>query len=135
MTAAGGGETVLLVEDETAVLMLMRRALERQGYRVLQASTPSEALDLWRSNRESIAILVTDMVLPLGTSGRQLAAQLRADRPDLKVLMVSGYSADFSGRDITQQADQYFLQKPFTPMRFIEIVRACLAGSDPSGNR
>jgi PAS domain S-box-containing protein len=135
ITAAHGGETVLLVEDETSVLMLMRRTLERQGYRVLPASAASEAFDVWRSNRESVHLLVTDMVLPLGVSGRELAAQLRADRPSLRVLIVSGYSADFSGKEFKHQAGQYFLQKPFTPTRFVETVRACLdsAEESPSG--
>jgi two-component system cell cycle sensor histidine kinase/response regulator CckA len=69
--------------------------------------------------------------LPLGTSGRDLATQLRAQRPGLKVLLVSGYSADFAGKEIKLEAGEHFLQKPFTPARLVESVRVCL--DSPSG--
>ena len=120
-----GAETVLLVEDETAVLKFMRVALERNGYRIVAASTAREALDAWRSNLD-IRLLVTDLVLPGGIGGRQLASTLTGERPDLRVLLVSGYSADWSGAEVRQQPGRYFLQKPFSSTRFVETVRACL---------
>ena len=122
---AGGSETVLLVEDEPAVLALMGTALERRGYRILKASTALEALEICQSHHD-VRLLVTDLVLPGGISGRELAANLCDEWPDLKVLLVSGYSADLSGMEIRQQPGRHFLQKPFTPDRFVESVRACL---------
>lgn len=120
-----GAETVLLVEDEIAVLKFMRVALERKGYRIVVASTAREALDAWRSNLD-IRLLVTDLVLPGGMGGRELASTLTEERPALRVLLVSGYSADLSGAEIRQRPGRYFLQKPFSSARFVEAVRACL---------
>lgn len=120
-----GAEKILLVEDEPAVLKFMRVALERKGYRIVQASTGREALDAWQSHRD-VRLLVTDLVLPGGMGGRELASTLTRERPEVKVLLVSGYSAEFSGVDVTQQPGRYFLQKPFSAVRFVEIVRACL---------
>jgi CheY-like chemotaxis protein len=123
--SAEGTETVLLVEDEPAVLNLMGTALERRGYRTLKASTALEAIDVCRS-RQDVRLLVTDLVLPGGIGGRDLAATLCEERPDLKVLLISGYSAEFSGMEIRQQPGRHFLQKPFTPALFVDRVRACL---------
>jgi DNA-binding NtrC family response regulator len=120
-----GTETVLLVEDEPAVLALMGTALERKGYRVVKASTALDAIALWRAHQD-VRLLVTDLVLPGGMGGRDLAAALCEERPDLKVLLISGYSADLSGMEIRQQPGRHFLQKPFTPARFVDEVRACL---------
>jgi PAS domain S-box-containing protein len=124
-SSIGGTETVLLVEDEPAVLALMGTALERKGYRILKAATALEATTLWRAHPD-VRLLVTDLVLPGGVGGRELAATLCAERPDLKVLLVSGYSADLSGTEIRQEPGRHFLQKPFTPDLFVDRVRACL---------
>ena len=128
--AAKGDETVLLVEDEHSVLLLMRVALEQKGYRILQASSAAEALDVWRANGNDIRLLVTDMVLPSGIGGGELAARLRHARPALKVLFVSGYNEDFSGKEIKEEPGQNFLQKPFSPATFASRVRACLDDRD-----
>jgi len=125
-----GNETVLLVEDEHSVLLLMRVALEQKGYRILQASSAAEALDVWRANGNDIRLLVTDMVLPSGIGGGELAARLRHARPALKVLFVSGYNEDFSGKEIKEEPGQNFLQKPFSPATFASRVRACLDGRE-----
>jgi len=123
--SAEGTETILLVEDEPAVLSLMGTALERRGYRILKASAAGEAIDVYRSHQD-IRLLVTDVVLPGGVGGRDLAATLCEERPDLKVLLISGYSAEFSGRESRHQPGEHFLQKPFTPALFVDRVRACL---------
>jgi two-component system, cell cycle sensor histidine kinase and response regulator CckA len=123
--ASEGTETVLLVEDEPGVLTLMGAALERKGYRALKASTAAEALALWQT-QPSIRLLVTDLVLPGGMGGRDLSAALCAEQPDLKVLLITGYSADLSGAEIRQEPGRHFLQKPFTPALFVDRVRACL---------
>lgn len=123
--SAEGTETILLVEDEPAVLSLMGTALERRGYRILKAATAVEAIDVYRSHQD-IRLLVTDLVLPGGVGGRDLAATLCEERPDLKVLLISGYNAEFSGMEIRPQPGRHFLQKPFTPALFVDRVRACL---------
>jgi PAS domain S-box-containing protein len=127
--AAEGTETVLLVEDEPAVLTLMGTALERKGYRTLKASTAAQALHLCQSH-PNIRLLVTDLVLPGGMGGRDLSAAMCAERPELKVLLVTGYSADLSGMEIRQEPGRHFLQKPFTPALFVDRVRACLDSTD-----
>ena len=80
----GGNETILLVEDETALRRLMQRVLERHGYHIHAAVSGVQALEIWRERREGIDILVTDMVMPDGMNGRELADRLRTDKPELK---------------------------------------------------
>ncbi|MHB1222995.1 MAG: ATP-binding protein [Gemmatimonadaceae bacterium] len=120
-----GSETVLLVEDESAVRAVARRSLERQGYTVLEAFDGAEAERVWLQNADGIDILVTDVVMP-GMGGHALSDRLRARRPSLRVLMVSGYDRD-AGR-ITVDASTSVLQKPFTPETLARRVRQVLDG-------
>ncbi|MGD0259483.1 MAG: PAS domain S-box protein [Verrucomicrobiota bacterium] len=125
-----GTETILLVEDEHAVRMITRRVLESHGYKIYEATTAGEARDLWRSRAEEIALLLTDIVMPEGVTGRDLAEQLRASRPTLKVILMSGYSADVIGKDTSflQRSKTGFLQKPCSTRALLETVRRCLDG-------
>ncbi len=95
--ARGNGETILLVEDEPALLALAKRLLEELGYRVVSAENGPAALTIV-SRGEPIDVLLTDIVMPDGMSGRQLAAEVRARRPGLPVVYMSGYSDDASDR-------------------------------------
>jgi PAS domain S-box-containing protein len=124
----GGAETILLVEDDYAVRMITRRVLESHGYKIYEATTAGEALDLWRSHAEEIALLLTDIVMPQGVTGRDLAEQLRAQRPALKVIFMSGYSADVIGKDTDffQRTQSSFLQKPCSSRTILKTVRRCL---------
>jgi PAS domain S-box-containing protein len=124
----GGSETILLVEDDYAVRMITRRVLESHGYKVYEATTAVEGLDVWRSRAEEVALLLTDIVMPQGITGRDLAEQLRASRPTLKVILMSGYSADVVGKDTSffRRTNTYFLQKPCSTRALLETVRACL---------
>jgi PAS domain S-box-containing protein len=122
----GGVETILLVEDETVVRLVSRAVLERVGYRVLEAPDGVEALKIWEQNQDSIRLLLTDMVMPGGVSGRELAARLQARNPRLQVIFISGYSADVAGREFPMEDGQNFIQKPFPPHRLLETVRRCL---------
>ena len=124
----GGTETILLVEDDYAVRMITRRVLESHGYKVCEAATAAEALELWRSRAEEIALLLTDIVMPQGVTGRDLAEQLRAQRPALKVIFMSGYSADVIGKDTEffRRTKSSFLQKPCSSRALLETVRHCL---------
>jgi CheY-like chemotaxis protein len=121
-----GTETILVVEDEVRVQKLVVRTLERSGYRVLLAASGMAALELWRSHHAQIALLISDMVMPGGMTGSDLAGRLRDDRPTLKVLLSSGYSDEMLGESAHVRADANFLAKPFTPDELLAKVRACL---------
>ena len=119
----GGSETILLVEDEPMVRRLARTALERAGYVVLEAPNGVQALEIWAEHRPSIRLLMTDLVMPGGVSGSDLATRLQADEPNLRVLFTSGYSADIAGRDPPLVDGQNFVQKPYRLAKLLEIVR------------
>ena len=121
----GGSETVLVVEDEPALLRLTTRALEALGYRVLAASTPDAAIDLAARHAASLQILVTDVVLP-GMNGRRLAERLSEDMPSLKCLFVSGYPDGAIGAGGEVDEHVHFLQKPFSPRALADKVREVL---------
>lgn len=122
---AGPG-TVLLVEDEDSVRRLTRRVLTGQGYVVLEARDGVEALEVWRVHRESIASVVTDVMMPrLG--GAALATRLRAERPDLPVLFCSGYTDVFEFDMEQPGAPTSFLAKPFTVQALTDKVAELFA--------
>jgi CheY-like chemotaxis protein len=122
---AGGGETLLLVEDEAAVRQLVFRVLAGHGYTVLVADSGDEALRLLESRGEPIALLLTDVILP-GMSGRELADRLRGRLPGLKVLYMSGYTQNAIVHDGRLDAGVAFLEKPFTPEDLVRRVREVL---------
>ena len=121
-----GTETILLVEDDEGVRTLIRVTLERHGYRVLEAANGIEAIKLWDQHSKEVALLLTDLVMPAGVSGHELADRLQKDKPQLNVIFTSGYSAEVAVRQIKSQADENFLQKPFPPDQLLETVRRCL---------
>ena len=125
----GGSETILLAEDDPAVRLITRVTLERQGYRVIEAASGVEAASLWPQHKGQVALLLTDLVMPGGTSGHQLACQLRKDKPQLKVIYMSGYSTEVAGRELELRSGENFLQKPFPPTLLLETLRRCLDGS------
>jgi two-component system cell cycle sensor histidine kinase/response regulator CckA len=120
-----GHETVLLVEDESAVLRLSKIVLERFGYKVLTAGTPSEAIELFQTHDGRVHLLVTDVVMP-EMNGRELAARLREARPELKALFVSGYSASALAPRGVLDEGVHFLQKPFSLEDLAASVRQAL---------
>ncbi len=122
----GGHETILVVEDEGPVRVLVRSVLERHGYRVLEANSGVDALPIWLEHKDDIHLLLTDMVMPHGVSGRELAERLRGDRPELKVMYASGYSRSAVGTDMVLKEGLNFLQKPFHPRKLAQAVRDCL---------
>jgi CheY-like chemotaxis protein len=123
--AARGNETVLVVEDEPAVLTLSRRALEAQGYVVLAASDAAAALRVVERHGGTIHLLLTDVVMP-GLSGRELADRLAAQRPGIRVLYMSGYPGDAVVQHGTLPSGSAFLQKPFSPDGLAVKVRDVL---------
>jgi PAS domain S-box-containing protein len=127
----GGHETILLVEDETAVRHLVGNLLQRCGYTILMAESGVAALDVWQKHRNKIQLLLTDIVMPDGMTGYDLAQRLRSEQPQLKVIYTSGYSTDILGKDPTLIRDGNFLQKPYHPHRLAETIRDCLDQKQP----
>ncbi|HSR35974.1 MAG TPA: PAS domain S-box protein, partial [Desulfurivibrionaceae bacterium] len=127
VTAAplGGTETVLLVEDEEAILKLGKTILIRSGYTVLATNSADEALRLAQEHPGPIHLLITDVVMP-EMNGRELARQLSANRPDLACLYMSGYTADIIARHGVLEEGMHFLQKPFSVHEFATAVRQAL---------
>jgi len=121
-----GNETVLMVEDEPVLRELIEEVLTGHGYHILSASSGAEALHVWNDHDGKIDLLLTDMVMPGGMTGQQLAAQLRPRDPRLKVIITSGYSQEMVGRNLTPSEDTEFLPKPYRPAQLVEKVRAIL---------
>jgi len=123
-----GHETILLVEDERATLKMTARMLERQGYTVLTAVSPGEAISLAREHAGHIQMLMTDVVMP-EMNGRDLAQHLRSLYPTLKCLFMSGYTANVIAHHGVLDAGVHFIQKPFGMSAMAANVRQVLDGS------
>jgi CheY-like chemotaxis protein len=122
------GESVLLVEDEPAILALGKTMLQRLGYEVLTASTPDEALRHAGAHPGRIDLLITDVVMP-GMNGRDLAARVVAIRPEVKSLFMSGYTADVIATRGVLDDGVHFIQKPFSMRSLAMAVRQTLGGA------
>ncbi len=123
---SGGTETILLVEDESSLRALARKFLIRLGYSILEATSGVKAMEVWEQNQDRIALVLTDMVMPDGMSGHDLAQRLRQRNPRIKIIYTSGYSADIAGKEIHLQEGVNFLPKPFTPVDLARVVRKSL---------
>jgi signal transduction histidine kinase len=119
----GAGETILLVEDEPILRELAQAILQDGGYKVLDAERAEDAMTLWTNHADAIDLLLTDMVLPGGTTGRELALQLQKQKPALKIIYSTGYSQDLLD---AKTGEANFLQKPYPPDALLRTVRACL---------
>ena len=121
----GGGERILVVEDEPVLREMVCEILKQYKYRVIEAGSGIEALRVWDESDGQIDLLLTDMVMPEGMTGRELALQLKKRKPELKVIYSSGYSPDSSGREFGQN-DTVFLAKPYLPPQLARTVRQSL---------
>jgi hypothetical protein len=118
---ATGHETILVVEDDTPVRTALRALLEEAGYRVLEAERGHAALASWDEHAGKIDLVLTDLVMPGGMSGGELAERLVARRSNVPIIFVTGYSAD------TKRSDKHqLLNKPIDPERLLRTVRATL---------
>ncbi len=117
---APGDATILVAEDEAAVRSVVQRMLTRHGYRVIEAMSGGEALALWAEHKDEVGILLTDIVMPGAIDGHELAARLLADKPNLRVVTMSGYDpADVAGRGgITHP----HVRKPFTADELLQAI-------------
>ncbi|MGM0492526.1 MAG: transporter substrate-binding domain-containing protein [Armatimonadota bacterium] len=123
----GRGEVVLLVEDDSSILRVGQAMLEQQGYEVLVAGEAEEALELAEGRGRRIDLLVTDVVMPT-MNGRELAERLQGSRPDLRVLYMSGYTANVIAHQGVLEEGLHFMQKPFSVEEMARNVRAALDG-------
>lgn len=115
-----------MVEDEPTLRALVRKVLERGGFQVIEASSGLAALELWTSTKPHVDLLLTDMVMPDGLTGRKLAERLRGDDPRLRVIFTSGYTAGMPGSDLDNVEQSNFLAKPYRPATLLQVVRDCL---------
>jgi two-component system cell cycle sensor histidine kinase/response regulator CckA len=119
-------ETILLVDDESAIRSVAKMFLEMNGYHVIEAESGPEALTIWEGKQSRIDLMVTDLVLPDGFTGQQLAQRLQVDCPDLRVIFSSGYDPQvFTDRDLLK-AEINFLQKPYRLSSLTQMVRQSL---------
>ncbi len=122
---SGGGETVLLAEDDPSVRAVVSEVLAQKGYRVMRAPDGQAALEMARGHPAEIRLLITDIVMP-GMTGRDLAEALKAERPGLRVLYMSGYTDDAVVRHGVLEEGMPYLQKPFSPRALASKVREVL---------
>ncbi len=135
--AAGEAEsrrapTAMLVEDDAGIRALMRKILQRHGFSVIEAGSGEEALSLSRKQEGPLDLLVTDLMMP-GIGGRELSERLLAERPDLKILYVSGYTDDPNVQAGMLPAGASYLQKPFTLGALVDKVREVMGEKMPPG--
>ncbi len=128
--APRGSETILVVEDDPALLKLVRFVLEAHGYSVLTAANGTAALAAAVSQDGKIDLLLTDIVMP-GLSGREIAETFRQRWPNLKILYSSGYTADTIIRYGVESEASSFLEKPFTPLALARKIRETLDSHTP----
>jgi signal transduction histidine kinase/ActR/RegA family two-component response regulator len=122
----GGTETILIVEDEPVLRDMSRIILQNCGYRIFEASSGKDALDVWNRHTGQIDLLLTDMVMPEGVSGMELAERLLSRQPGLKIIFTSGYAAHEVNSETLVRIHALFLQKPYTHSSLAKIVRDCL---------
>lgn len=121
-----GQETILLVEDDETLRGVASRVLLRLGYRVLEAENGQAAMKLWQQYVEQIDLLFSDMVMPEGLTGLDLAEKLRVQKPNLKVIITSGYNEEMAGQTRPVDGGIMYLQKPYPIEVLSNLVRDCL---------
>jgi two-component system, cell cycle sensor histidine kinase and response regulator CckA len=128
----GGSETILLVEDDAILRHTVAYFLRQQGYHIIEAANGVEALRLWTQHQQTIEMLLTDMVMPEGMTGLDLASRLRAQKPALKVIVSSGYSADLLDQNGRLLEGVYYLPKPCEAPVLAKTIRACFDSANQS---
>lgn len=132
-TVRGGRETILVAEDEDALREMVVQVLRIQGYHVLEAASGPQAIEVYKQATRPIDLLLTDMVMPGGMMGKELAETLADQIPNLKVIFTSGYSTGMAGRDTSILENRNFLPKPYSINKLAQIVRECLDVPEKNG--
>lgn len=132
-TASKG--TILVAEDEAAVLGLVKAILQRGGYKVISATSGDDAYVLWEMHADEIDLLLTDMMMPGLLSGRGLAERIHAHKPSLPVIYSSGYSVEIVREGLVLQEGVNFLPKPYPPATLLKMVKDCLEHAKQGGDR
>ena len=122
----GGKETILIVEDEIVLRDMAHLILQDCGYNILEAGSGREALVVWERYKDKVDLVLTDMVMPEGISGMELAHRLLETKPNLKIIFASGYSMDDLDTAFVRDGHALFLQKPYTHVTLAKAVRQCL---------
>lgn len=128
-----GSETVLVVEDEKPLRLMLENALGRYGYRVLVAVDGPDALRIWEEHEDEVDLVLTDLVMPGGLTGMELADRIRSQRSEMKIIFMSGYSADLAGKHLSSREGFAFLQKPFPLQKLMITLRCSLDSNDSEG--
>ena len=129
--APEGAERLLLVEDEEAVRRTMGRTLSDLGYQVVEVATGAEALEVLASEVE-IDVILTDIVMPGGVLGPDLAKQVRDRDPDMPIVFMSGYADQADARHQLRKRSGVFLQKPFTLQELVAVLSSSVGAARPT---
>jgi PAS domain S-box-containing protein len=121
----GGKEKILIVEDETGLREIVQQILEKYSYNVVAASCGAEAIKMWEEHSGKFDLLLTDMIMPGGMTGRELAEELKKRKIDLKVIYTSGYSPDLIGKDLVME-NVTIVSKPYLPSHLARTIRETL---------
>jgi CheY-like chemotaxis protein len=126
---SGGRETILMVEDNESLRMVTSQWLQRLGYLVIEAMNGVEAVGRWKESGGKVDLLLTDMVMPGGMSGLELAEQLRVQKPSLKVILSSGYSLEIARGGTLNGKGIVYLPKPYEGATLATAIRKCFDGA------
>lgn len=119
-------ETILLVDDEPTIRRMVKSVLERASYNVIEADTGVQALATWEKNKSQVNLLLTDMVMPDGVTGRELAKRLKDSKPSLNVIYTSGYDLEAEAKSDTLDGVARFLHKPYDMRKLLQVVHETL---------
>ena len=122
----GGTELILVVEDEMPVRKILTRALRRQGYKVLVATNGPEALQTWEENKADLKLVLTDMIMPEGMTGLDLARSIRSQDPEIEVIISSGHNPEITKISSVTEEGMAYIQKPYELSRLSRVMRRCL---------
>jgi two-component system cell cycle sensor histidine kinase/response regulator CckA len=116
-------KTILIVEDEPDLLDLLTELLEMESYTIFRASSGEEALEIWKKSSDKIDLLLTDLTLPRGMTGIELAKNFQQQKPSLKILYSSGHTAEMLIKKYALPENSHFLQKPFQPNVLGKVIQ------------
>jgi CheY-like chemotaxis protein len=128
-------ETILLVDDEAPIRRMVKSVLQKACYDVIEAETGVHALSIWEAHKSRVNLLLTDMIMPDGVTGRELAHQLRRSKPDLNVIYTSGFELDAAASRDTSESGMRFLQKPYDARKLLETVHVAMAAKAAAAGR